>query len=1040
MSIRPARFGSSAARALESMVGVEDDQLGRAGRLVALVFVVSAALVVAKAAQSGVFLAAYGRDRIPWAFAASAAVLATLSAVTVAGQARLGPARMAQLTLACSALGLAALSACLHPHARVMAFVAYVAVEAIAGLLLIQVWSMVSAAVDPRSAKRVLPIAGVGAGIAWTAGGLVTPVLVRALSARGLLFVAAALVACGFGLATAVGRRDVLERRPARGPGLFEGWKRGLRVVADVPLMRLTMVLGVLALLTEQVMDLQLMAVARERCTDASSIASFFGRYYGVTSAIGVVLLLAASGRALSRWGAPQLLVLTPLATLAFALVATAVPGFVTFVALRSTDRVLKQAFWSSAQEQVQTPLGATPRAQARALGRGVIGPIAYGLLALGLTTLPAHLDMRWLTGATAAGTALMTLTIVLWVRRAYVRELRHAIDGRTLVLDEHEPVRLDAQACAALEGELRSGDEDRAMLAAELLEGAAGPGVERLLAKVGLVHDFAEVRRLAIEGLARSRSVGAADAIAARIGSERNASVRLEAVRALRVLGRGRDPTRVALQAALGDPDARVRALAEVARAEHDDPGGIVPAPHVAQMLRAGGARRTAALGAVRRAVVSDSAVQDALRDALADPDLYVRIGALRVVTRLRVRALLSRVAPMFDDPRTAPLVLDQLSNWDEDMLEEAWAAHASDDEAPPSTLASPASIALAPLGGGPLAHLLTHPNAAVRAGTFTALGRLVDTGKRRPVPRAIVEPLLLRDVAYGHGLSVIATALDADERVDSGARAELVRELELEARELRDRILLLLALAGQKALARSVEAGLRQGQREAHTAELLEMSLPPELGRALVPLFEAGGPRARAQKAVALGLATEGSMGDLVGAVLAHADEHILGCAMMCLGRRLRERAPDVYEAEAKLLPQYERMRFLRRVPLFEELGGDDLRQVAQIVSPVSYRAGHVIFRKGEQGDELYVIVRGRVLIRDGDTALAELGERCFFGELAVLDREARSADAVCDVDSDLLRLHAADFEELMARRPPIRQHVLLTLVRRLRSLVAP
>lgn len=1038
MSTKAGRLGSSIARALKSTVGVEEDQLGRAGRLVALVFVVSAALVVAKAAQSGVFLSAYGRDRIPWAFAASAAVLATLSAGTVAGQARLGPARMAQVTLACSALALAALSACLGLHARALAFVAYVVVEAIAGLLLIQMWSVVSAAVDPRSAKRVLPIAGVGAGVAWTIGGLVTPALVRALSARGLLVIAAALVASGFGLATAVGRHDVLERRPSRGPTLLEGWKRGLRVVADVPLVRLTMLLGVLALLTEQIMDLQLMAVARERCTDATSITAFFGRYYGVTSALGVVLLLAVSGRALSRWGAPQLLVLTPLVTLAIALVATAFPAVATFVALRSTDRVLKQALWSAAQEQVQTPLGATPRAQARALGRGVVSPITYGLLALGLTTLPAHLDMRWLTGATAIGTLLMTLTIMLWVRKAYVRALRRAIDGRTLVLDAHERVRLDPAACTALEAELRSSDEDRAMLAAELLADAEGPGVERLLTRVGLVHEFAEVRRLAVEGLARARSLGAADAIAARIGNEPNASVRVEAVRALRVLGRGRSEARVALETALGDADARVRALAEVVRAEHDDPRGIVSASLIAEMLRAGGARRTAALGAVRRAVVSDPAVLDALRDVLADPDLYARIGALRVVTRLRIRVLLSRVAPMFDDPRTAPLVLDQLSNWDEDMLEQAWASHASDDE-PPSTLASPASIALAPLGGGPLAHLLTHPNAAVRAGTFTALGRLVDTGKRRPVPRALVEPLLLRDVAYGHGLSVISTALDADDRVGPDARAELARELELEARELRDRILLLLALAGQKALSRSVEAGLRKGEREAHTAELLEMTLPSELARSLVPLFEAGGPRARAQKAVGLGLATMDNLGDLVGAVLAHADEHILGCAMMAFGPRLRERAPDVYEAEAKLLPLYERMRFLRRVPLFEELGGDDLRQVAQILLPISLPAGHVIFRKGEQGDELFVIVRGLVLIRDGDTTLAKLGERNFFGELAVLDREARSADAVCDVESDLFRLQAADFEELMARRPPIRQHVLLTLVRRLRSLVA-
>lgn len=1034
MTSAALRLGGSAAR----LLGVDEEQVGRAGRLVSLVLAVSAALVVAKAAQGGIFLAAFSRDRIPWAFAASAAVLATFSALTVAGQGRLGPVRMAQTTLAGSAVALFALAGLLALHARSLAFASYVVIETIAGLLLIQVWSVVSAAVDPRSAKRVLPIAGVGASVAWTVGGLITPALVKALSPRGLLAVAGALVAVALALASVVGARDVRERRVGKGPGLLEGWKRGLRVVADVPLVRLAMVLSVLALLTEQLMDLQLMTAARERHGDAAGIAAFFGRYYGVTSAIGVLLLLAASGRALSRWGAPQLLAVTPVLTLAIALIASVFPGFLTFVMLRGTDRVLKQAIWSTAQEQVQTPLGATPRAQARALVRGVLGPIAYGLLAVGLAALPSHLDMRWVAGATAVGTAIMSATILLWVRRAYVRALRQAIDDRALVLDDPEPVHLDPEACAALATELASGDEDRATLAAEILADAEGAGVERLLVDVGLAHEVAEVRRLAIEGLVRARS-SAVSAIAARVGKERNASVRLEAVRALRSLARGKKDARAALEAAETDTDARVRALARVAIAEHDDPAGHVPPAVLAEMLRGDTAQKTAALGAIRRASVADAGVLAALREALADRDLHTRVGALRVVTRLRVRALLPQVAPMFDDPRTAPLALDQLSNWDEDVLEQAWASHASDDEAPPSTLASPASIALAPLSAGPLSRLLSHPNTAVRAGTFSALGRLVDTGKRRPVPRAIVEPLLLRDVAYGHGLAVIATALEADRAIDPEGRAMLKREIDLEAREIRERVLLLLALAGEKDLARSVEAGLRQREREAHVAELLEMTLPPELSRAIVPIFEAGPAKARARRAVELELASEASLSDLVGAVLAHADEHILGCAMMALGPRLRERSRDVWEHEARLIPLYERMRFLRRVPLFEELGGDDLRQVAQILSPVTFPAGHVIFRKGEPGDELFVIARGKVVIRDGDATLATLGERDFFGELAVLDRESRSADAVCGDASELLRLKAADFEELMARRPPIRQHVLLTLVRRVRSLIA-
>src|SRR5581483_3020780 len=167
-------------------------------------------------------------------------------------------------------------------------------------------------------------------------------------------------------------------------------------------------------LLTEQLMDFQLMVAARERCGDAASIAAFFGRYYGITSAIGTFLLFAISGRVLARLGAPQTLVITPIATIITASVAAIWPGFGTFVALRGTDRVLKSAIWTTATEQVQTPLGATQRSQSRALVRGVLGPLAYGTLAVVLGMLPDGLDMRWVAVGTGAGVTVLGAVILL--------------------------------------------------------------------------------------------------------------------------------------------------------------------------------------------------------------------------------------------------------------------------------------------------------------------------------------------------------------------------------------------------------------------------------------------------------------------------------------------------------------------------------------------------------------------------------------------------------------------------------------------------
>ena len=150
---------------LGELLGVPERKGWTALRLVALVFSVSAAFAPLKAAQSALFLAAFGAEQLPWAFAVSAFFLASASAVSVGLGARLGPVRLASLTL----LGFGAVFPVLwllHDLHPAMPFITYVAVEVCLGLLIIHTWSVVSEATNARSAKRLLPLAGVGSSLA----------------------------------------------------------------------------------------------------------------------------------------------------------------------------------------------------------------------------------------------------------------------------------------------------------------------------------------------------------------------------------------------------------------------------------------------------------------------------------------------------------------------------------------------------------------------------------------------------------------------------------------------------------------------------------------------------------------------------------------------------------------------------------------------------------------------------------------------------------------------------------------------------------
>ena len=134
--------------------------------------------------------------------------------------------------------------------------------------------------------------------------------------------------------------------------------------------------------------------------------------------------------------------------------------------------------------------------------------------------------------------------------------------------------------------------------------------------------------------------------------------------------------------------------------------------------------------------------------------------------------------------------------------------------------------------------------------------------------------------------------------------------------------------------------------------------------------------------------------------------------------------------------MLSLVETVYFLRTVPLFLDLSGEDLLQVARIAAHRELTAGAVLFRKGDPGDAMYVVARGRVAVRDGGREIAELGREELVGELALLDGEARSADTVCVEDCELLGLARADLDELLERRPEIGREIIRVLVRRLRA----
>lgn len=136
----------------------------------------------------------------------------------------------------------------------------------------------------------------------------------------------------------------------------------------------------------------------------------------------------------------------------------------------------------------------------------------------------------------------------------------------------------------------------------------------------------------------------------------------------------------------------------------------------------------------------------------------------------------------------------------------------------------------------------------------------------------------------------------------------------------------------------------------------------------------------------------------------------------------------------------------QLLTQIPIFAHLQGEELEHLSSLLRPRRYDKGEVIFHQGDVGTALYIIRKGQVAIRlssdDGkEVTLTMLDRGDFFGELALLDGEPRSTDAVAREESDLLSLQREDFQRFLDARPQVAKGLLAALsrlVRRVTQLV--
>ena len=880
-------------------------------------------------------------------------------------------------------------------------------------------WTFSGDYFDTVSSKRLVPLFTIGASLGGMLGGLVAMLLARLVGPVGLIAGWGAVLA---GAASML----LLGRRPLRRWGPFdleeadetsmEGLQGALRYLGTSSLAR-WLVLSALGMVLAFFLAQYLYSdIFVTRFPEPAELAAFLGVYFAITNAFEIVCEVAVTPRLIRRVGVPGANLIHPvLMILSFGGLAWRY-GLPAGVAARSARELMDNAMAAPIRSLIQNAMPARFRGRMRAFIEGVV--VYAGMSVAGIVLLVVREpDPRWLC-AVGAGAASFYLFANWRARRAYLQTLVDQLRaGRLFLADVSGDIGTwEASRLADLwEEVLRT--EGRAP-SASLLQ------LIPILAKRGIVdplvraasHPNTDVRRSSLNALASVGDQSMAGPLALAL-DDPDASVRLSALRGLARIGGDRTFLATRLDDLLVDPDPRVRAEA----AERAGPAGR---EILAAMIASPDAdEATAALG------VAPPALLDAVIERSRVSDRRIRAAALECAARIASEPPFEtdEILRLLRDPepgvRRAAVLL--LANIDEAEARRALASCLSD---PSSEVQLAAETVLGGLGEAGVAAVQGYLASELERSVEAAL-RVV-AASRAANSRQILSSELRRHIRQ------LWYHLIAYQRLprDRSLAARFLRTAYRDAM-LRDRRLAfcILELLENPSVIRKVDQELRMGasRSRGNALEVLSNLGDRESARLLVLIHESA-PLEERTRLVAGSVPVPTTAEEVLAA--AHRSE--------VPWIRMGARALDPQEGDSP--PEEETMQrllALKQVDLFANLGLEQLDAVHEATQEVEYLPGEIIIREGERGEKLYLLLEGRVGIVKNHGTPNELQRATvsavdYFGEMAILDNEPRSATVVALSHARLLTLDGASLKDLILHVPEISFEIFRVLTARIRS----
>lgn len=132
---------------------------------------------------------------------------------------------------------------------------------------------------------------------------------------------------------------------------------------------------------------------------------------------------------------------------------------------------------------------------------------------------------------------------------------------------------------------------------------------------------------------------------------------------------------------------------------------------------------------------------------------------------------------------------------------------------------------------------------------------------------------------------------------------------------------------------------------------------------------------------------------------------------------------------------------LNMLKKVPLFSEVSPDGLQEILNKISFTRLAPEQILFREGDVGTSMYIIVQGKIKIfntssKGDEKTIAIFKSGDSFGELALIDGEPRSASAKALSFCELIKLDSFSFHELLQENYYMARAIMIELSKRIRK----